>query len=307
MAGAPSVFISYSWDSPAHRKWVRELAGRLVTNGVRVWLDEWHVRAGDSLTAFMERKIAASGHVLVICTPQYARRANARRGGVGYEQQIISGRIATGIQRRKFIPILRSGSVSAGRNCAIPTHFGGTFVIDMTTPQRRSRNFELLLRAIYRVPKFTPPTRGAPLWSLRRQKAVRLATAETEGWWLASGVARNQMHPKTFEIPSEKARHGIVEGDLVKLSFECEPDDEIGVSGERMWVRVVEINGPYFVGKVSNRPVVIPRLRFGSRVAFLPEHVISIVPAEDAPVFEPALKRRRSRTRVTKKKRALKR
>jgi len=70
---------------------VRELASRLVTNGVRVWLDEWQVRAGDSLTAFMERKIAASGHVLVICTPQYARRANARLGGVGYEQQIISG------------------------------------------------------------------------------------------------------------------------------------------------------------------------------------------------------------------------
>ena len=96
MAGAPSVFISYSWDGVAHRKWVRELATRLVSNGVRVWLDEWHVRAGDSLTAFMERKIATSGHVLVVCTPQYARKANTRRGGVGYEQQIISGRIEPG-------------------------------------------------------------------------------------------------------------------------------------------------------------------------------------------------------------------
>ena len=108
------------------------------------------------------------------------------------------------------------------------------------------------------------------------------------------------MHPRTFEIPSEKARHGIVEGDLVKLSFECEPVD-MGFAGERMWVRVVDVNGPYFVGKLSNRPAVIRRLRFGSRVVFLPEHVISIVPSEDAPVFEPALKRR-SRARTTKKK-----
>jgi hypothetical protein len=146
MAGAPSVFISYSWDGVAHRKWVRELATRLVSNGVRVWLDEWHVRAGDSLTAFMERKIATSGHVLVVCTPQYARKANTRRGGVGYEQQIISGRIAAGIQRR--------------------------------------------------------------LWSTQRRKTVRLATSETEGWWLASGVARNQMHPRTFEI-SLSAHYGV--------------------------------------------------------------------------------------------------
>ncbi len=191
--------------------------------------------------------------------------------------------------------------MSPGRDCAIPTHFGGTFVIDMTTPQRRSRNFELLLRAIYRVPKFAPPVRGAPLWSTQRRKAVRLATAETEGWWLASGVARNQMHPRTFEIPSEKARHGIGEGDLAKLSFECQPDD-MGFAGERMWVRVVGVNGPYFVGKLSNRPAVIRRLRFGSRVAFLPEHVISMVPSEDAPLFEPALKRQRSRAKITKKK-----
>jgi hypothetical protein len=172
MAGAPSVFISYSWDSVAHRKWVRDLAGRLVANGVRVWLDEWHVRAGDSLTAFMEQKIATSGHILVVCTPQYARRANARLGGVGYEQQIISGRIATGIARRKFIPILRSGTITPGRNCAIPTHFGGTFVIDMSTPQRRNQNFEQVLRSIYRVPKFVPPERGVPLWSRKRRKCV---------------------------------------------------------------------------------------------------------------------------------------
>jgi hypothetical protein len=100
------------------------------------------------------------------------------------------------------------------------------------------------------------------------------------------------MHPRTFEIPSERARQALVEGDLAKLSFECEPLED-GFSGERMWVRVVDVNGPYFVGTLSNVPVVVPKLKFGSRVAFLPEHVISIVPAEDAPVVEPALKRMR--------------
>jgi hypothetical protein len=50
----------------------------------------------------MEESIEASGHVLVICTPEYAKRANARRGGVGYEQQIISGHIMQGVPRRSL-------------------------------------------------------------------------------------------------------------------------------------------------------------------------------------------------------------
>ncbi|WP_414716842.1 TIR domain-containing protein [Tardiphaga sp. 37S4] len=298
MAASPSVFISYSWDDASHRKWVRDLASRLVLNGVRVWLDEWHVRAGDSLTAFMEKRIATSGHVVVICTPNYAKRANSRRGGVGYEQQIISGRIAAGISRRKFIPILRRGSLNPGQTSAIPTHFAGTYVIDMTTPQRAARNFEELLRAIYRVPKFVPPARGAPLWQAGKRKSVRLATAEAEGWWLASGVARNELYPKTFEIPSERARNGIEAGDLVKLAFETDLEED-GFGGERMWVRVADVNGPYFIGKISNDPVVVP-LKFGSPVAFLPEHIISIVPAEDAPVFEPAIRRKRATTKKVK-------
>jgi hypothetical protein len=50
---AKSVFISYSWDDDAHKQWVRELAERLVANGVHAHLDQWDVQYGDSLTQFM--------------------------------------------------------------------------------------------------------------------------------------------------------------------------------------------------------------------------------------------------------------
>jgi hypothetical protein len=235
---------------------VRKLAERLEANGVRVWLDEWHVRPGDSLTAFMERKIRSSGHVLVICTPKYARKANLRRGGVGYEQQIISGHIAAGIPRRKFIPILRAGSLSPGRQCSIPTHFSGIYAVDMSTPQRGDKNFEELLRTIHRVPRHSLPLqRGFPASS--RGKQIRLANAEIEGWWLGSGVVRNQLSPRTFEIPSEKVRQSLRTDQLVKLTFEHETD-ELGFAGERMWVRVTGAEGPYYVGKLSNVPTGIP-------------------------------------------------
>ncbi|MHC2018041.1 toll/interleukin-1 receptor domain-containing protein [Methylobacterium sp. CM6247] len=82
----PSAFISYSWDDDDHKTWVRELSERLVINGVQVFLDQWHVKLGDSLTEFMERKLSECDFALVICTPNYRSRSQARRGGVGYEQ-----------------------------------------------------------------------------------------------------------------------------------------------------------------------------------------------------------------------------
>src|SRR5690242_14322301 len=100
MSQNPSVFISYSWDNEDHKKWVEELARRLVTNGVVVRLDQWDVQPGDSLTSFMEGNLTACDKTLIICTPNYAAKSIERKGGVGYEQQIISGHIAAGVERR---------------------------------------------------------------------------------------------------------------------------------------------------------------------------------------------------------------
>src|ERR1700730_2161631 len=111
MPRATSVFVSYSWDSPAHIRWVERLALYLTGAGITVVLDRWNMQPGESLTQFMEREIRRAGHVLVVCTPNYARRSDRRRGGVGYEQQIISARIAEGISRKKFIPVLRTGTI----------------------------------------------------------------------------------------------------------------------------------------------------------------------------------------------------
>jgi hypothetical protein len=93
----PRLFISYSWDDEAHKEWVRELAFRLQTNGVQTRLDQWFVRPGDSFTEFMEQEVSSADVVLVVCTPNYARKSNERQGGVGYEGQIISSRIFSGL------------------------------------------------------------------------------------------------------------------------------------------------------------------------------------------------------------------
>ncbi|MCZ4309896.1 toll/interleukin-1 receptor domain-containing protein [Vibrio atlanticus] len=43
----PKVFISYSYDDQAHKKWVLELAQRLRNAGVDAILDQFRVGLGD--------------------------------------------------------------------------------------------------------------------------------------------------------------------------------------------------------------------------------------------------------------------
>jgi TIR domain len=90
----PRIFISYSWESEDHKSWVRHLGERLYEVGIEARLDQWFVQPGESFTAFMEQEVAAADFVLVVCTPTYARKSNNRQGGVGYEQQIVSGQLS---------------------------------------------------------------------------------------------------------------------------------------------------------------------------------------------------------------------
>ncbi|WP_282016152.1 toll/interleukin-1 receptor domain-containing protein [Marinifilum flexuosum] len=105
------VFISYSHDSEEHRKWVLNLALKLKLNGIRVILDQTHLNAGDYLTTFMEDYIETVDYVLMICTDNYNERAKERKGGVGYEINLISAEIFENPRTSKFIPIVRNVTV----------------------------------------------------------------------------------------------------------------------------------------------------------------------------------------------------
>ena len=155
----PRVFISYSWDDQAHTDWVRGLAEQLARNGVDARLDQWHVKPGESFTQFMEQEVELADFILVICTPAYAQKSIGRTGGVGYEQQIVSGQLVLGFPRARFIPVLRRGD-ETGENRAIPTHFLGTYYIDFRDDSDYDENLEQLLRSLFEAPEFKPPQIG---------------------------------------------------------------------------------------------------------------------------------------------------
>lgn len=153
-----SAFISYSWDDDVHRDWVRKLAERLRADGVNVSIDRWAAVPGDQLPAFMERAIRDNQFVIIICTPRYKLRSDAREGGVGYEGDIMTAEVLTTQNNRKFIPVLRAGAWSQ----AAPSWLLGKYYINLTGDQYSERDYEDLVRTLLRV-RETPPPIGKPM------------------------------------------------------------------------------------------------------------------------------------------------
>lgn len=109
----PIVFISYSWDSVEHKAWVRRFGEDLQSRGITVWLDQFVVRLGDDVTKFMEKSVSEADYVILICTDNFGAKSNDRRGGVGYEQSIVTSEILHAQPRRgRFVCIVRQGDPS---------------------------------------------------------------------------------------------------------------------------------------------------------------------------------------------------
>lgn len=153
----PKCFISYSWDNKEHKDWVRKLAADLQRNGVDVSLDQWDTHPGIDLTEYMETCIRESDYVLLICTPTFAKKANASRGGVGYEKNIVTGEIFEGAASpKKFVPLLRAGEPTDSR----PSYLKSKAYVDFRNDSRFDKSLEELLRHVYASPKYIKPPLG---------------------------------------------------------------------------------------------------------------------------------------------------
>jgi hypothetical protein len=152
-----TVFVSYSWDSDDHKAWVVQLATKLRGDGVNVILDQWHVVPGDQLPAFMERAVRESDYVLIICTQKYKERSDNRSGGVGYEGDIISGKVLTQGNQRKFIPIMRQLPWVA----VAPSWLTGKYYIDLSGNPYSDRQYHDLISTLLGS-RSSPPPVGSP-------------------------------------------------------------------------------------------------------------------------------------------------
>src|SRR6267378_1916632 len=154
----PSAFISYSWDDEAHKEWVRRLAERLRADGVDVTLDRWATVPGDQLPAFMERAIRENQFIVIVCTPRYKTRSDAREGGVGYEGDIMAAEVMTRQNHRKFVPVLRTGAWLE----ASPSWLTGKYYIDLSGSPYAEQSYLDLARTLLGIRETAPPI-GRPM------------------------------------------------------------------------------------------------------------------------------------------------
>ena len=174
---APRIFVSYTHESPDHKRWVSDLARKLRDNGVDVVLDQWDLGLGDDATLFMEKGIGDAERVLLVCTPSYCRKANEGMGGVGYERLVVTSEIAAKIDTNKFICVLRAGS----KDESIPT-FATRIYVDFTGTTDFELAFDSLLRDIRRVPQI-PSHRLARTRSNRILLGFQVSTTSSPSSW----------------------------------------------------------------------------------------------------------------------------
>jgi len=155
----PKVFISYSWDNENHKLWVLKLAADLIKSGIMVLIDEWDLdKYRNDLHYFMESGIREADYILFVCTPAYAQKADARVGGVGVENTIITGEFYDESKSSKYIPIARIYN-SRITEC-LPTYLKTKYVVDFSDDKKYNQKFEELVRKILGIPRFKRPELG---------------------------------------------------------------------------------------------------------------------------------------------------
>ena len=168
---APKAFMSYSWDDDQHKEWVAKLATNLRGNGIETMLDQWHAIPGDQLPEFMERQIRENDYVLIICTPNYRLKSDGRKGGVGYEGDIMTAEVHNQRSHRKFIPVLARGTWED----AAPSWLRGKYCIDLSSPDRYEKNYSDLLATLLGKRQIVPPLQR----SLETEKTLEAITTPT--------------------------------------------------------------------------------------------------------------------------------
>lgn len=151
----PKVFVSYSHDNTEHKKWILDFAVRLRNNGIDAIIDQWELNAGDDIPSFMERNLENSDYVIMVCTENYVQKANAGKGGVGYEKMIITANFLKSINENKIIPIIRQKN-----SFDLPIFLKTKIYVDFSKAEDFEFSFDELIRTIHKSPLVEKPKIG---------------------------------------------------------------------------------------------------------------------------------------------------
>lgn len=152
----PIVFISYSWDSEEHKKWVLDLSADLREKfRVYTLLDQYN-RGGQDLITFMKEGLEKADRVLIIGTPKYKEKIEKMSGGAKFEDQVITIELYQSMGSSKFIPVLRDGSFQESFNKLMQLRTGN----DMSDDAQYEKKLQELASDLWGVPINVAPALG---------------------------------------------------------------------------------------------------------------------------------------------------
>lgn len=237
----PRVFISYSHDSAEHKGWVLDFSTTLRNRGVDAVLDQWDLRPGDDLPHFMETELDKCDYVLMVCTENYVKKANAGEGGVGYEKMIMTSSLLKRIDSNKVIPIIRQVG-----NSLRPTFLSSKLYIDFSKDEDVEYSLDELLRTLLNSPLYEKPEIGKnPFTPMEHSKPDRTSDGLKEVMIaFASAFQRNTNDYVTIRnlLPHTKM-HRLTFDKYISLAM------KEGLIGEKLkdWFIVTENGYKYLV------------------------------------------------------------
>lgn len=143
----PTAFISYSWDSVDHQRWVVGLTNKLrAEGGVEANIDVFETQSKTTnLNKMMVEQIRINDFIIVVLTEKYAAKANEFAGGVGFESILT-------------LPILRKNPdklIFITRNKgdfqeAFPFHLEDYYAIDFSNDKEYEEKFVELVHRLHK-------------------------------------------------------------------------------------------------------------------------------------------------------------
>lgn len=201
----PKVFVSYSHDDQEHKDWILTLSTRLVANGVNVILDQWDLNLGGDLPRFMESGLTEADRVLAVCTAPYVAKANAGKGGVGYEKMILTAQLMQDVTAEKIIPVVCRNEVSL----VLPTFLGSRVYVDFRDAAQYEAKYAELIREIHGVKTKPRPPLGKNPFAERETFSSPSLSTRSERY-----VAPASSGTVTFDYSNNNGRYTIGAGDM---------------------------------------------------------------------------------------------
>lgn len=221
----PTAFISYSWDSEEHKRWVLNLTNKLRENGIDATNDVFITQKGTTnLNTMMIENIKNNDYTIIVLTEKYAEKADKLEGGVGYETTLLSNYINE--NEEKIIPIMKSNK---GENKSIPFYLKGLEYINFSKDEDFEEKFRELLYRIYKEDLFKQSPIGTkPNLSPIDTSLEFAKTSEDDlipSFSSVNDISKNQFMKESFEYITDGLENLMNKTKQKNEQFDYERED----------------------------------------------------------------------------------